>query len=393
MEMTVMNKEDTISRRQFLKKAGSTVILLAVGGVLFRAYAQGVFHTGKGPAYELWKDENATGLTSIVHAAVLASNPHNSQPWFFHVSDTTIDLYADKSRHLGPIDPFYREMYIGLGCAIENMMLASKAYGYNPTLSYFPDPLNDTYVAKFSFTKQSSEVSPLYTAIRERHTNRGAYDATIEIPKEHQTAWQKELEDPITLSLFTSKKEKQFISQSITDATQAFISTKVLSQETNKWFRQSWDDLQSYRDGITLDAQGESFFIRFFGKILPPLDNESSDQFWLKATKNRHTDTAYGYGVLSVSTSNHLVENIQLGRVWQRIHLQATNQGIGMHPLNQLNEMADFETHSKSQPHFTSLLDQITIPKGQKAKFIFRYGYPSIEAKPSPRRSIESIIV
>lgn len=64
-----------------------------------------------------------------------------------------------------------------------------------------------------------------------------------------------------------------------------------------------------------------------------------------------------------------------------------------MHPLNQLNEMADFETHSKSQPHFTSLLDQITIPKGQKAKFIFRYGYPKIEAKPSPRRSIESIIV
>lgn len=46
----------------------------------------------------------------------LASNPHNSQPWLFRMTDTEIDLFADPSWQIGIIDPFRREMYIGLGC-------------------------------------------------------------------------------------------------------------------------------------------------------------------------------------------------------------------------------------------------------------------------------------
>ena len=63
-------------------------------------------------------------------AAILAANPHNSQPWRFRVSDTQIDLFADRGRNLGTIDPFLREMHIGLGAALENLLLAAAVYGY-----------------------------------------------------------------------------------------------------------------------------------------------------------------------------------------------------------------------------------------------------------------------
>ena len=56
-----------MQRRSFLKGAG-VVTVVVVGGGVWRAYDQGVFSIGQGPAYEPWKDwrdnsdEGALGL-------------------------------------------------------------------------------------------------------------------------------------------------------------------------------------------------------------------------------------------------------------------------------------------------------------------------------------------
>jgi hypothetical protein len=44
-----------VQRRSFLKGAG-VVSVIAMSGGVWRAYDQGVFSVGKGPAYEPWKD-------------------------------------------------------------------------------------------------------------------------------------------------------------------------------------------------------------------------------------------------------------------------------------------------------------------------------------------------
>jgi hypothetical protein len=44
-----------MERRAFLKGAGIVTVLVAGGGV-WRAWDQGVFSAGQGPAYEPWKD-------------------------------------------------------------------------------------------------------------------------------------------------------------------------------------------------------------------------------------------------------------------------------------------------------------------------------------------------
>jgi hypothetical protein len=44
-----------MNRRSFLKGAG-VVTVVVVGGGVWRAYDQGVFSVGEGPAYEPWKD-------------------------------------------------------------------------------------------------------------------------------------------------------------------------------------------------------------------------------------------------------------------------------------------------------------------------------------------------
>jgi hypothetical protein len=84
-----------VERRQCLRGAG-VVTVAVVGGGVWRAYDQGVFGAGQGPAYEPWKDRRNNsdkGTIALVRAAILAASPHNTQPWLFKVTNSSIELY------------------------------------------------------------------------------------------------------------------------------------------------------------------------------------------------------------------------------------------------------------------------------------------------------------
>lgn len=169
-----------MSRRRFLQAAGATLVVAAGGGVFYRTLDQGVFETGEGVAYEAWRTwsmESSLPQERIVRAGILAANPHNSQPWLFRIETDVITLYADHKRQIGTIDPFRREMFIGLGCAVENMMLAARAEGYRVTLTLMPNPADEREVARLELQAGVVERSELYAAIPNRHTDRSAYAA------------------------------------------------------------------------------------------------------------------------------------------------------------------------------------------------------------------------
>ena len=132
-----------MQRRVFLKGVG-VVIVVVVGGGVWRAYDQGVFSSGQGPAYEPWKDwrnNSSEGALALVRAAILAASPHNSQPWLFKVTNSSIELYIDTKRNVGALDPYLREEHIGMGCALENLMVAAAANGYAATVTLLPGKL------------------------------------------------------------------------------------------------------------------------------------------------------------------------------------------------------------------------------------------------------------
>src|SRR4029077_12823114 len=168
------------NRRRVLQVAAGAIALVGAG-VAWRAWDQGVFSTGEGPAYEpwlTWEGGDAASPRHLVRAATLAANPHNSQPWRFHIQPASIDLFADRSRNIGSIDPLLREMHIGLGCALENLILAASARGFGHKRAILPTPGEMGQVARVDL-EAGSEVksSSLYAAIPHRHTNRGAYDS------------------------------------------------------------------------------------------------------------------------------------------------------------------------------------------------------------------------
>jgi hypothetical protein len=95
-------------RRRSLLKGAGVVTVVVVGGGVWRAHDQGVFSIGKGPAYEPWKDWRNNfdeGALALVRAAILAASPHNTQPWLFKVTNSSIELYIDTKRNPGALDP------------------------------------------------------------------------------------------------------------------------------------------------------------------------------------------------------------------------------------------------------------------------------------------------
>src|SRR5471032_514510 len=167
-----------MQRRSFLKGAG-VVTVVAVGGGVWRAYAQGVFSVGEGPAYEHWKNWRNTNdcPLTLVQAAILAAGPHNTHPRLFKVTNTSIDLHIDIQRNVGALDPYLREEHIGIGCALENLVLAAPANGYAATTTLQPgklEPLSDDpqprLLARVDLAPGKREESELYDAIPRRHT-------------------------------------------------------------------------------------------------------------------------------------------------------------------------------------------------------------------------------
>ena len=134
------------SRRDILRAGGATLFLALVGGKLRAADAAGR-PLPEGDAYApwtLWNDPSIRNTPlALVAAGVIAANPHDTQPWLFAVSDDAIEIYADTSRNLGAMDAYFRELHLGLGCAIENMLTAAGANGYAAQLETAPGSLID----------------------------------------------------------------------------------------------------------------------------------------------------------------------------------------------------------------------------------------------------------
>jgi hypothetical protein len=383
-----------LSRRDFLKLGGVTLIAVAGGGVI-RSVDQGVFSVGQGVAYEPWTNwRDADSPTErIVAAGVLASNPHNSQPWIFRIIDSGIDLFAVPERQIGTIDPFRREMYIGLGCALENMRLAAEAEGFSATIRLMPDPRTESHAASISLTSASPAISPLYEAIPNRHTNRAAYDTSHSVEKEIFNGIDSLVtENDVRLFWFKDESAHAKFGEVAITAAEALIADEQQSMDSHLWWRQDWDKLQESADGITLDAQGLGSVITPLAKFMPDLSRQSNDKAFVKNVREIMVSTASAFGILAVRDGMDNAQRLQCGQVWQRIHLWGTTQGLAMQPLNQICERADRERQLGIEPAFGKAAADLIGDDQWNAIMPFRLGYPTVDALLSPRRGLDKVI-
>jgi hypothetical protein len=195
----------------------------------------------------------------------------------------------------------------------------------------------------------------------------------------------------VTVFWFTTEDERKRVTDLMVEAAKALVADKAQSADSNRWMRNSWQEIQQYRSGITLDAQGLSDLERTIGKILPPLSQDQQDEFFVKGIE-KQAHSAGALGLIAVRQSQDNVQRMKAGRLWQRMHLWATVHGLAMQPMNQMAERADRETTQGITPRFGDALKALIGDAPWEALMPFRLGYPTHEAFRSPRRAVNDVL-
>jgi len=385
--------------RRALLIGGVGATALALTG---RAWDRGVWSIGEGAAYSPWTDwqgNAAEGIKRPLRAAILASNPHDTQPWVFKIEADAIVVFADRARNLGTFDPFRREMHLGLGAAVENLVLAARSFGLaaevvpaDGMLSLSPD---DTFVpaAHVALKPAPAARNALFDALPNRHTNRGPYRADQSIEKERlRRITDLAANDAVRVVLVEDKHARGELGALIVDATDHIISDPQMSADSARWFRTGQRDIAAHRYGATVDTAGLSPLMTAVAKLLPDMDAKSADQYWLSMTRDTQVPTAPVLGILAVRNRLDMRSAMEAGRAWQRLHLAATAEGLAAQPLNQPVECIDRNVMLGRADNFAPAIARFTDAPGWEPTFIFRLGVAERQAGPSPRRALDEVL-
>ena len=125
-----------------------------------------------------------TQLRFLLRYAILAPSTKNSQPWAFSVQGNRVHIIADLRRGQLIADPGRRELYISLGCALENLLVAAEHFGFRHGVSYFPEPGNDELAVTVLFAPGGvpsyARAGATLSAIVRRHNDNSVFrDAPV----------------------------------------------------------------------------------------------------------------------------------------------------------------------------------------------------------------------
>lgn len=112
-------------------------------------------------------------LQDCIRFAMLAPSGHNTQPWRFRVASGRIEILPDFARRTPVVDPDDHHLFVGLGCAAENLALAAGAQGHPGTLSFNPA---DGGSVVFASGDGPGAVPVLFAAIPGSRSARTEYD-------------------------------------------------------------------------------------------------------------------------------------------------------------------------------------------------------------------------
>lgn len=310
----------------------------------------------------------------LIRYATLAPNGHNTQAWLFRPNADEIAILPDPTRRTPVVDPEDHHVFVSLGCAAENLMLAAGASGRAGEIVFDPTA-HGTVTARFGGGRGDRI---LFDAIPHRQSTRSNYDGSTASPSELALLAATSAVPGVDLVLVTERAQMTRIGDLVIAGNTSQIGDRAFVAELKHWLRFSPAVAQQTGDGLFSVASGNPALPEWMGPWLFDMVFTEKAETAKYATQ---IATSAGIAVFSGTTADpeHWV---LVGRSCQRFALQATALGLKCAFVNQPVEVQGLRA---------DLAGLIGLP-GRRPDIVLRFGRAA--AMPySARRPVESVII
>lgn len=308
-------------------------------------------------------------LTFLLNYAILAPSSHNSQPWKFNVTNNEILVFADKSRWLQVADADQRELYLSLGCALENLIIAADHFGYNCSVAYFHGQKDLVAEVVLQQAAKPSRDPRLFSAILSRQTNRNPYEPRAISAADLETIKSLSSDPDAAVFLANDSATMKGFLDLVVQANGIQYSDANYKSELGHWLGQG-----------VMGPTGLQAKIAQLAVVFLDMGPQQTEQDAELINSTPHL------GFISTA-NNDSISSLQAGRTLERFWLAATALGMRLHPMSQALEVAQTKTE------LAGLMpaNGINMPYVQQT---FRLGYARGGVKEhTPRRPLEEVLI
>ena len=311
---------------------------------------------------------------ALIRFATLAPSGHNTQPWRFAVEPGVITIRPDFTRRTPVVDPDDHHLFVSLGCAAENLVLAAAARGLRGEASF--DSAGDGSI-RFRHEPGPTQPSPLFDAIPRRQSTREDYDGRAVGPADLSMLAAAAAGTGVDMVLVTDRPKIDRIGQLVLTGNSTQMDDPAFMRELKSWLRFSPRQALGTGDGLYSATTGNPVVPAWIGR--PALD-----LFLTTKSENekyaRQLQSSAGLAVF-VGQKADREHWVAVGRASQRFALQATALGLKHAFLNQPVEVPAL------RPGLAALIGMT----GKRPDLVMRFGYGSLLPY-SPRRPVATVI-
>jgi nitroreductase len=311
----------------------------------------------------------------LLNFGILAPSGHNSQPWKCGVSGNVLKINYARERSLAESDPEGRMLFIGLGCFVENILIAADYFGMKSVLSHEKNG-SDSYALSMTFTQAIPFHTEKYllNAIVKRVSNRYKYqDRSIPVPIIENL--NKLSSNTSQVQIVMEKSEKDALAQIMEKAQIEAMDSQAFRNELSYYLKSSFTKDPFGMPGFTLDMPAA------FSIIAPKLVKKVNlSKLTAKKDLNLLLKHTPALGVISV-TENNKINWLETGRIFEKLWLLATQQDLACSVWAAAVQLRDYSEQIRK------LLKITTYPA-----VLFRIGYPKKTPGHSPRFPLKDIL-
>jgi hypothetical protein len=315
-------------------------------------------------------------LEQLVYYASLAPSGHNTQPWKFHLEEDKISIYPDFQRRLPVVDGDDHALYISLGCALENLVIAANHFGYHSDV-YIHKGASSFIEVQLEKLAQFSEFD-LFHQIKIRQSTRNLYDGK-EVPASHLDLLKSStIQEDVGCILLTDMKDIEPVIELVKEACVLQLSNSDFVDELVHWIRFNKSAAGKTNDGIYGASTGNPNIPDWFGKIIMGVTLNPEKE----ANKCEEQIKSSSGLAIFIAERNDKKAWINTGRSFERFALTATALNI-----NNAHENMPCEEVSIRE----KLKEILNLHQDQQPLLLVRFGY-SEKMPYSYRRPVKELI-